>query len=370
MLPISLLSGTIIGAGIFALPFVFYTTGIALTSAYAVLFAACAACIYLMYGDVLKHHAFEHRLAGLARLYLGRTGELISFVVGVLQMFFVLTAYLILSSSFVHIFLPAFAGLGEVLFFWIVGSLFIFWKVRGEAIAEFVATVGIILAVCLVFFSGVDGFFAGISSYPMSTSSLPLLLFPFGTLLFSFAGRSIVPDVISYGVERDFSTKQLRLSVIGGVLIALIVYLAFVIGMLGMWSPPSSDSFGGIIDHVPSSLVLSLSILGALAMWSSYFAIGSDLFRSLHQDFRVPLSAAALLVIGMPLALYLMGLSDFLQVIGITGGIFTACELGLIVLIWVRSQQGTLMPRSRYVPLAVLAILSVSICYTLYTVIF
>ena len=139
---VSLLAGTIIGAGVFALPFVFNTVGVGAGFFYLVLGAIVFTIIHLMYADVVMRTAGEHRFLGYAGIYLGRQSFLPILLMTVVETVFVLAIYLILSKSFSQLVNFPGGDLEAVLFFWFVSSLSIFLGLRKIAILELLATAG------------------------------------------------------------------------------------------------------------------------------------------------------------------------------------------------------------------------------------
>ena len=73
--PTSLLATTIIGAGMFALPYLFNKAGIATGLFYLFIFGAVFALIHLMYADIIVRTSENRRFSGYAKIYLGRLGH-------------------------------------------------------------------------------------------------------------------------------------------------------------------------------------------------------------------------------------------------------------------------------------------------------
>ena len=100
ILPASLLAGTIIGAGVFALPYVFVKAGILTGLFYLLIFSAVFTLIHLMYADIILRTKENRRFFGYAEIYLGSWGKWPAILITIVGMIFVLTVYLILSVSF------------------------------------------------------------------------------------------------------------------------------------------------------------------------------------------------------------------------------------------------------------------------------
>ena len=99
ILPASLLASTIIGAGMFALPYAFAKAGILSGLFYLLFFSLVVILIHLMYADIIVRTSENHRFLGYAKIYFGRVGFWLAFLISVIGAIFALTIYLILSVS-------------------------------------------------------------------------------------------------------------------------------------------------------------------------------------------------------------------------------------------------------------------------------
>src|SRR3989344_6228056 len=157
LLPASILAGTVIGAGIFSLPFVFKNVGLATGLFYLFFFAVFYLAVYLISADLIRKTPGEHRLVGYAKIYFGRTGFGAALFIGLIQLFFVLTIYLILAPSFSQLFI-ADNFIYHFWAFWILGSAAILLNVRKIALLEFLMVAGILAIIFLIFGSGLKDF--------------------------------------------------------------------------------------------------------------------------------------------------------------------------------------------------------------------
>ncbi len=99
-LPASILAGTIIGAGMFSLPFIFKEIGLAAGIFYLAFFTLIFIGLYFIFADLILRTPGNHRYIGYAKIYLGNWGFFSSLFVGLIQLFLVLTIYLVLSGSY------------------------------------------------------------------------------------------------------------------------------------------------------------------------------------------------------------------------------------------------------------------------------
>ncbi len=334
ILPAGLLAGTIIGAGIFALPFVFEKAGILTGLFYLIIFGVVFTLIHLMYAEVILKTEGDHRFPGYARTYLGNFGFWSTILTTVIGMIITLIIYLILSVSFINLIEPTnFNNFGffNLLFFWLLGSAAIFLEIRRLAFLESLITGGIIVIILIIAGYGLN-FLDKINM--ASIFNIQNIFLPYGTVLFALAGRTAVPAVINYFQKTDQSLSGVKKPLILGTLAPALVYLLFVFGILGLSSIVSEDAISGLIGHVPDLILTLIGIFGLISLWSSYIVIGLDVKNTMRYDLKFPKILAGLTVIFSPLILFLLGFQNFLAMIGLVGGIFIALEGIFIVLMW------------------------------------
>lgn len=374
ILPISLLSGTIIGAGVFSLPYVFKTTGLGISIVYAFLFCGVAMSIFFMYADLLRRHPGV-RYSGLLRAYFGSSGRYASFALDIVQLFFALSIYVILSESFLKLIISGYDGVFYTVFFWFLGSLFLFIKRKKEALFEFIALVGIVAVVLVLAGLGLEHI-PRIQSIAQSFSYAHIFL-PFGALLFAFNGRSVIPDVIL--LARD-DARSIHRSIFWGLCISLFVYILFVLGVFGLSLVVSQDAVSGLVGAVHPFVLIGVGILGVLTLLSSYVGIGENVRRTLAGDLNISSVISGLMVVALPILFYLSGLRNFITLVLFVGGLLTATEWMCTAYMWRTSfhkkqqelpKTGLLFPT--FIPwifYGVMVILSIAFVYTLITFLF
>lgn len=339
ILPASLLAGTIIGAGIFALPFVFIRAGIIAGLFYLGIFSVVFIFIHLMYADLILKTDGNHRFPGYAKIYLGNWGFWLAILTTIIGMLLILTIYLILSVSFVNLFQLSNFNIPDIykfLFFWLLGSAAVFLEIRRIVFLEFLIIVGII-AIILIIFGYSFGYFNKIISEPLF--NLKNIFLPYGAILLALMGRAAIPAVIGYFKKTNHPLIMVKKPIILGTLIPALAYLLFVIGILGLSGVVSEDAISGLIGRVPVPILILIGVFGFISLWSSYIIIGLDIKDALKLDLKFPEILAGLTVVILPLTIYFLGLKNFLASVGLVGGIFIALEGILIVLMWLKSRK-------------------------------
>ena len=147
ILPASMLAETIIGAGMFALPYVFNVSGIGLGLIYLLFLGGVLILIHLMYADIILRTPENHRLMGYAKFYFGKSGFWSSLIITVMGGLLVLTAYLILSISFIDFLFPVFPDIYKMLIFWALASLPVFLGINKLAASELFIIIGTTLII-------------------------------------------------------------------------------------------------------------------------------------------------------------------------------------------------------------------------------
>lgn len=329
-----LLAGTIIGAGIFSLPYVVNQIGLITGIFYLIFFAFVYFFVYLMYAALIKTSEEEHRFFYLAEKFLPRGfAGLASFII-LAGLILTLTIYLILAISFLNLIVEI-PRLLALFLFWLLGSVFIFLKVNWQGTVEIFGTLAILAIVILIFFSGGASF----PATPLFKElDLTKILLPFGPLLFAYAARVAISKVVdeyrlAKSKGRGFSLNK---AIFFGSFLPALVYLIFVFGVLRL-APDVSPEAISSLRFLSPAIIFLLSILGVLTLWTSYFMIGSDVRETLKYDLKTPNWLSSLVVLILPVALYLVGFQNFLVVLSFTGGVFLGLEGIFIITMWRRA---------------------------------
>jgi amino acid permease len=332
LLPASMLAGTIIGAGIFSLPFVFQKSGLLAGLLLLLIFAFIYALVYFIYADIVLRTEGEHRFVGYAKMYLGNPGFLAAVFLGLVQLFFILTVYLILAPSFTGL---IFGGsyLSHFLFFWFISSLIVLLNTKRIAGLEFLIVLGMSLIILLIFFSGIgkiDPVY--LYDFNFSLNSLAVV----GPALFALAGIMAVPEIVAYFRESVSPLKFLKRSLLLGSFLPVLAYTAFILGIIGLSKNVSEDAVSGLIGNAPVWLILSLGVLGFLALTSAYALIGLNIKHTLEYDFSLPRWLSKILVVFVPPVLYFLGFNGFVGTVSLIGSVFIPLEIILLIFIWRR----------------------------------
>jgi len=318
-LALGVLLGTMIGAGIFALPQIIMLSGWVAFSLELFFLALILAYVHNLYARVL-YKSEEKNLLGLLRDRLGRGW----FYLGVIAIFggilAALTAYLILGSEFLRHIWPGLSYLDAVGIFWLLSSLPLFFRNRTFFTLE---SLGAILMAIIILGLGAYGFVGKEIRLPQ-VGPFSFIL-PFGPLIFALAGWTAVEPI----VKTLGKTKKATLFFLGSILVSLL-YLLFVFGILRSAAKITPDTISGLAWS-PEALLI-LGILGLFAIWTSYLPSALEIKNSLKFA-HLPKGLGFMVFLILPLALIIFGINNFLAVVSVGGGIFIALEYLLILVL-------------------------------------
>ncbi len=326
-----LVAAATLGAGIFALPYVFLRAGWATSLFYLAVFSAVIISAHTLYFRVLEKVGSGNRLLGLARRCLGKFGFIVGLFAILGGLVLTLVAYLILGGQLARLLFPLLSPALAVFLFWFVSALPLLLKERRSLNLEIV---GIILAAAVIivifFTSDPGGALSQISAFNWRNAFLP-----FGVILFALAGWTSVEPV--FDVERRSKSEltpaaQPRLALAAGTIIVVVLYVMFVVGILGSSGAITSDTLSGLIGW-PKYKIALLAIMGIAAIWTSHLPISLEIKHSLENDLRLRRTLSLGLVLFLPIILIFLGLNSFARVVGLVGGVFLGLQYLLIVLV-------------------------------------
>ncbi len=335
---IATLSGTIMGVGLFALPYITLKVGFEVMLGYFLLLGTFTIIVHLFFGELaLKTPDFK-RLPGFAEIYLGKAGKIAAYISTIIGLLGSLLAYLIVGGEFLsELFQPVFGGssLRYILFYFIVGTLLIFFGIKAIAKVELWGLVLFFIILFVIFIKGasfinIENLFVG--NWTITNGQWANLFLPYGVILFSLWGAALIPEA----EEMLGQQKQLILRIIPlAILIPALVYLFFIYMILGISGSQTTESALPGLKNMLGDGIVSLSLIfGTLTTFTSFISLGLTLKKVFWYDLGLNKSLAGAATCFLPLILYLAGLKSFIAVIGAIGGIMLAIEGILILLMY------------------------------------
>jgi len=318
------LTGTMIGAGILGLPYVFAQSGYLIGFFWLLFLGVIIIYVKLCLGEVTLRTKGVHQLPGYAKIYLGKTGRTIMFLSTIIGIYSALVAYLIgegesLSKFFIE-------NLNYAIYFaflfWLIMTLILREGLRGLKKVESYGVLAIIIIVLGIFI----WFFPSINSSNFSEINKSSFFMPLGVTLFALLGFSCIPELRR---EIKGSERLLRKAIITGALISVFLYFIFTLTFVGVFGKNVGE-----IATLSSGRIIAL--LGVFTMLTSYFVLSFALKDIFIFDIKISKKKSFILVSIIPLLIYvivtLFHVASFVSVLGI-GGVISGGLTGIMILI-------------------------------------
>ena len=322
--------GTVIGVGIFGLPFVALRAGFFIVLLYFLFIILITILVFFLYSEIVLNTKGIYRLPGYVGEYLGEKWKKITFLIVAIGLMGALLAYLIIGGQFLSSFLSPYFGGSQTLYtilFFMLGVYFVFRGIKSISGVELLLLFFLLIILILFFVKA----FSSIDIDNFKTFDLKYIVFPYGIVLFSLWGSAVIPEIKEM-VEG--SKKELRKVIITGIIITVIVYLFFIYIVLGSSSIVSEDAISGLEKTLGSNIIKFGFIFGVITCFTSFITLALTLKKVLWYDFGLNKNLAWFLTCFPSLILFLLGVREFINVISFTGAIALGLEGIIIVFLY------------------------------------
>jgi len=323
------LIGTMVGVGVFGIPFSFAKAGFWVGFLFLFLTGFLTLVVNFMFGEVVLRTKERHQMVGYAGLYLGPMWRRVMFLAVILSIYAAMLAYIIISGDFLSNILSPFFYLSNTAysyFFAVILSFLLLAGLKRISVVELVLTALFVFVVLMVFGFGIPKINLG----NLQTVNQEFWFLPYGILLFAFAGMSSIP------IQREIlrgAENKLKKSIFWAVLLVGILYLLFAFTVVGVSGEvTSSDAVTGLFEFLGNKIVVLGSMFGVLAVGTSFLMLGSALDEVFRWDYGFKKGWSWLLTILPPFLLFVVGLRTFIDVISLAGSL--AIGLTLLILIF------------------------------------
>lgn len=335
---LAVLLGTIIGAGIFGLPYAAQKAGFFVALSYFLLMTAIITLIHLLFAEVVWGTPKIHRLPGYVAEYLGEKWKKITFFVLIISFMGALLVYLIVGGNFLNYFFSPLLGFSSpelfTLLFFIFGSFFIFRGIKAVSQVELILTFVLLLIFAISFVK----IFPSVDFNNFKNFNPEFIFLPYGVIIFSLWGAAVIPEIkemlVSASGETEKSRKNLKKIISLGIILSAVIYIFFIFMVLGSSGKNTSkEALSGLAGVLgANSFVLRLGfIFAVVACFTSFLTIGLTLKKILWYDFKVPKNISWFITCFVPLFLFLLGFKNFIKIIGLLGAISLGIE-GIIII--------------------------------------
>ena len=317
------LTGSIVGAGILGLPYVFAKSGFLAGLFWLIILGALMTFINLTLGEITLRTRGKHQLSGYAEKYLGKWGKRAMFFAMIFGIYSALLAYMIGEGESLSKLLPNNTPpivLG--IMFWLIMTLLLKEGLKGLKKIEtwgVIAVIGIILGIFIKFVPFVK-------PENLIIWNSTNFLAPIGIILFALLGFTSIPELRQ---EIKGQEKLLGRAIILGSLIPIILYALFSTIFVGI--------FGTSITEIATlSLGPIVTILGIFTMLTSYFVLSFSLRDTFKYDIKTSKKTNFIFTSLIPLSLYILvtrfDFIGFFLILSI-GGVISGGLTGILILL-------------------------------------
>lgn len=333
---ISVLIGTIIGAGVFGLPYTALKAGFLTTFFYLIILGAITLIIHLFYNEIVLKTQGKHRLVGYAEKYLNKKAKHLTGFSSIIGRFGAILAYIIVGGYFLNSLFNHGSAFFWSLIFFLIGSLFIFLGLKTIAKVELLMILFLLIAMGSIFVFA----WPKIELTNLISINFSNLFLPYGVVLFSLGGATAIPEM-----RELLKPKKLKLAIILGTIIPIFLFIIFIIAVLGAsGSQTSSEALKGLQNVLGKPVMIIGLVFGVLALMTSFLTIGLSLKKIFWYDYKLNKHFSWVLVCFIPLFFYLIGFRDFIAVIGIIGTVMGGISGTIICLIYGKLKKSWLLP--------------------------
>lgn len=328
---IGMMIGSVIGVGIFGVPYAFAQSGYAIGMIELIILAGLLTVLQCMLSEMALQTPGNHRLVGFVDRYLGSKAKWFATLAVSCSIWGSILAYMIVGGRFFHtLFAPLFGGAPIIYSFilMVLAGYLIYRGLKFAAGFEFVLIVLllmlflVVILLCLPFIHAKNL----LAIQPQNA------FLPYGVVLFALTSIGIVPEIKE--VLGKQAKSHLGLVVLVGMGLVTLLYLLFTFAVVGVTGQQTTQiAFEGLIPYFGTSFLVLSSVLGSLCILSIFMVLGVGLMDTFQQDFKRTKNQAWLLVMMVPILIFLLGVREFVVIIGFLGAIFG----GIIGILIVRS---------------------------------
>lgn len=329
LLAVAILMGTIIGVGLFAVPFVINKSGVLPLFIYLIALAVIQYFLHLLFAEVILSTKGKHRLPGFMEKYVNQKGKKMAFLVDSLGAYGSSLAYIIIGGLFLHQLLnPYFSH--SVFFYSTVlfglVSLITFFDLKMIAGTELVLSSFLVIAIGLIVWRG----FSHIQLANYHLLDWQNIFLPYGPIFFAVGGGAAIPEVCRLLAREK---EKIKSAIFWGTFIPAALTLIFVLAILGISGVGTSpDTLAGLSPVINNGVITFSLIFGLLAIITSYVMVAQATEEVYEWDYKLNNKLAWFLACFIPYFLYLIGWNNLIKVISFTGSVTGG--LSGIILIW------------------------------------
>lgn len=336
------LVGSVIGVGIFGLPYAFAQAGFAIGVGHLVVLGLVNTFMLVIYADIVMNTDGHPRMTGIVRKYLGAGWGHVASVLMIGSIWGALVAYIIVGGQFLHSLLHSSLGGDIVLYqvsFFAVSALLL---IGGLGFISRLQVV-FVLTLLLMLFLILVGSLPYVTVDHLQEVHPENWFLPFGVVLFAFGGFAAIPEM-SQVLGRQ--KRMLRRSILVGVATVAVVYLAFsgvVVAVTG--AETSEEAILGLGSQVGEWVLVIGSVIGLFSVFTSFLILGLSVMDTFIYDYKWRYMLGWVGAVLVPIIVFGVGARSFIGVVGFIGGVFGPLTSLLLIYTYVKAKKDVCTPK-------------------------
>lgn len=332
---LSLFCATIIGGGMFVLPYVGFKMGFIGIAFYFIILTIFVIATHWFLAKMVIATPENGTVVGYFEKYLGSGAKNFSLFISATRMVGISLIYIIFGGMFLSPLLSPYFG-GSLFFytllFFAVAAFLIY--IRDTYERNYFANVAMLIASFLVLLLFIIKGFPLINFSNLKGLYVDYFGPPYGIIILALWGLSAVPQ-LKNAVEGDIS--HYKRVIYSGIIISAVFYLFFTAVILGVsGSATSPDGLTGFINTVGGNVIKIGFIFGVLAILDSFLSIGTSLKAIFRRDAKLSKTISWFFACFLPISLYLIQFRDVVNIMYLVGAFFYTAE-GIIVILAYRA---------------------------------
>ena len=330
-----MLVGSTVGIGFYGIPFTFMKAGFGISLLFFGAIVGLVLLNNLLYGEVVLRTHYRHQMVGYVNKYLGPWAKRVNLFIFWVSTYGAMIGIIIISGDFLSNILSPYLDFSPVVFstlFLLLAAALVLAGVRTVSRLDFLMMLLFMLIVAVIAIFGVRHLTP--ANYTFDLTDFWFL--PFGVILFALhsGGVPLMRQVL------DEQERRLKPAIIYGTLIPASLYLIFTLLVVGISGEVTSpDAISGLKGWLGGDIVLVGSLFGFLTSTTIFFNIATALRESLREDFRIKRRWLWVLALLPPYLLFLSGIRNFIDIIGLVGGVAVSLQLVLLIFLYVKAKK-------------------------------
>ncbi len=330
---VATLVGSTVGIGLYGIPFTFQKAGFGVGLLFLIAIAGLILLRNLLYGEVVLRTHQRHQFIGYSNKYLGAVAKKVNLFIFWVAVYGSLVGIIIISGSFLSNIFHDFSSSTFSTLFVVIASILVYLGLK--TVSKFDLFMMLLFGAVVIFvaIAGTGHIAAGNFNFEVGE----LWFLPFGVILFAMDSISGVPLVRELLVGNEQKYKK---ALIWGTLIPAIFYLLLtfiVVGVSGEFTSP--DAISGLLNSLGPKVVFIGSLFGFLTSSTIFLNVATALKESFQEDFHFKKQWSWLWVMIPPYLLFLAGIRNFIDIIGLVGGVVVSIEAILLIFIYIKAKK-------------------------------